>query len=430
MNKPYSRFAIVILCMFGTAHQGAFSQPTVLDRIVAVVGKECVLLSDLNAQVEFYVFNNRIDANTPGLQKQVLDAMINDKLILTKALEDTNITVTDDEVVNQLDALIAQRIQQAGSEQKLEEIYGMPISKMKREFRDEMRRQVYTQKLEQLKFGDLAISRREVEEFYTQYKDSLPRVPEELALCHIFKVPGVSDQARNAVKATAQAILDSIKAGGAFEDFARRFSQDPGSAVAGGDLGFARRGQFVKEFEEAVFGLQENQLANLIETQFGIHIIQLLERRGESVHARHILFKIQQDSAMSLRAIGFLKSLKDSLEHGADFSDLAKRYSDDKETGTLGGLLGSLTTDQFDKSLVHSVQNLKAGAISDPLEVDYGSSKGYHLVFVKKRIPEHTMNLADDWKRIEQLALAYKHNLEYQKWIKQLRDEIYWEARL
>ena len=139
MNKPYSRFAIVILCMFGTAHQGAFSQPTVLDRIVAVVGKECVLLSDLNAQVEFYVFNNRIDANTPGLQKQVLDAMINDKLILTKALEDTNITVTDDEVVNQLDALIAQRIQQAGSEQKLEEIYGMPISKMKREFRDEMR---------------------------------------------------------------------------------------------------------------------------------------------------------------------------------------------------------------------------------------------------------------------------------------------------
>ncbi|MGA2623179.1 MAG: peptidylprolyl isomerase [Bacteroidota bacterium] len=430
MNKPPSIFSIVVVCVMGMIPLPAFTQPVVLDRIVAVVANECVLLSDLNAQVEFYVFNNHVDPNTRGLQKQVLDAMINEKLILSKALEDTNITVTDDEVVNRLDALIARNVQQAGSEKKLEEIYGMPISKMKHEFRDETRKQIFAEKLDQLKFGDLQVSRREVEEFFVQYKDSLPRVPEELELYHIFKLPKPSDRAKSAVKAKAHAILDSIKAGSDFASFARRYSEDPGSAVAGGDLGFARRGQFVKEFEEAVFGLQENQLANLIETPFGIHIIQLLERRGESVHARHILFKIQQDSTMSARAIEFLKSLKDSIARGADFSDLAKRYSDDKETGPLGGLLGSLTVDQFDKSLIQTVQNLKAGDISDPVEVDYGTSKGYHIVYVKKRTPEHAMTLTGDWKRVEQLTLVYKRNTEYQKWIKQLRDEIFWETRL
>jgi len=428
MNKR--RFQLLALGILGLLSSTSFSQPKVLDRIVAVVGKDCLLLSDLNAQVEFYVFNNRLDANTPGLQKQVLDAMINEKLITARALEDTNISVSDDEVSNQLDALIAQRIQQAGSEKKLEEIYGMPMTKMKREFRDEMRKQIYAQKLQQLKFGDLQVSGPEVEEFYNHYKDSLPKVPDQLELYHIFKIPKVSDQAKSGVRAKAQSVLDSMKAGGDFADFARRYSQDPGSAAGGGDLGFARRGQFVKDFEEAVFGLKENQISNLVETPFGIHIIQLLERRGESVHARHILFKIQQDSSTVSGAVTFLKSLKDSIGYGASFSDLAKRHSDDKETGPVGGFLGNLTADQFDKSLLATVKDMKEGEISDPVEVDYGSTKGYHIVYLKKRTPAHAMNLTDDWKQLEQLALAYKHNAEYQKWVKQLREEIYWESRI
>ena len=406
------------------------AQPAVLDRIVAVVGKECVTLSDLNAQVESFVFSNHLDPETPGLQGQVLDAIINEKLVLIKAREDTNITVTDDEVVNQLDSRIADWVRRAGSEQKLEEIYGMPISKMKHEFRDEMRNQLYASKLQQTRFGDLQVSRREVEDFYAQYQDSLPRVLEELELYHIFKSPKVGDKAKNVVKEKAQLVLDSIKLGGDFALFARRYSEDPGSAVGGGDLGFARRGQFVKEFEEAVFSLQENQLSKLVETQFGIHIIQLLERRGESVHARHILFRIPQDSSGTSEAIDFLKSLKDSLRHGADFTDLARRYSDDKNTAPLGGLLGSLTVDQFDKSVVDAAKNVPAGETSDPVEVDYGTSKGYHILYVKKRIPEHSMSLANDWSRIEQLALVYKRNTEYQKWLKQLRGEIYWVSLL
>ena len=408
----------------------AAAQQKILDRIVAVVGKECVLLSDLNAQVEFYVFNNRLDPATPGLQQQVLEAMLNDKLVLSKALDDTTITVNDDEVNSQLDALIVKRIQEVGTEQKLEELYGMPVARMKREFRDDMKKRLISQNFQQKRFGEVSVSRREVEEFYQQYRDSLPRVPEEMEVYHIFRLPAVSGAAKGLVLAKAKAVLDSIRAGGDFADFARRYSEDPASGTRGGDLGFARRGQLVKEFEEAVFALKEQQLAGPLETVFGIHIVQLIERRGESVHARHILFKIPQDTATSGTTITFLRSLRDSAVRGASFSDLARRNSEDKETGPQGGYLGRASIDQFDKTLQRTVSGLKEGSISDPVEVPYGTSTGYHIVYVKKRIPEHVMNLNDDWKRLEQLSMTLKQNNQYQKWLKQLRQEVYWDIRL
>ena len=430
MNRILRQLLSLFILAFSAAGEHCHAQPVVLDRIAAVVGKEIILLSDVDAQVEFYVFNNRIDPNTPGLRQQVLDAMINEKLILSKALDDTTISVSDDEINNELDAAIAQRIQQIGSEKRLEELYGMPTSRMKREWRDEMRKQILTSKLWEIKKNAIAPSRRETEDFFGAYKDSLPKVPEEFELYHIFKIPQVGEATKNAVRQRARAILDSIRSGGDFGDFARRYSEDAGSASSGGDLGFARRGQFVKEFEEVVFSLKESQLGDVAETPFGFHIIQLLERRGESVHARHILFKVKQDTAGADSAVAFLKSLRDSAMQGSSFFELASRYSEDKESAPVGGLLGRFSVDQFDKSLRETVKDLKSGEISEPTEVAYGTSTGYHIVYVKRRIPEHATNLEDDWKRIEQFAAANKRNIEYQRWIAQLRSEIYWESRL
>jgi peptidyl-prolyl cis-trans isomerase SurA len=406
------------------------AQSTVVDRVIAVVGKEPILFSDLQAQMQFYIMNKSVDPNSPTLQQEVLDAMINDKLFLAKALEDTTITVSDDEVTNELDALLAQRVQQAGSEKRLEDIYGIPLSKMRREYRDEMRKQLYSRKLQQAKFGDITASRKDVEDFFTQYKDSLPRVPEELELYHIFKIPRVSDAAKNAIKDKARKILDSIKAGGDFADFAKRYSEDKGSGPGGGDLNFVRRGEFVKEFEEIVFSLKEKEITDPVETPFGIHIIQLLERRGEQVHTRHILFKIPEDSTSIQTTIDYLNSLKDSLKQGQSFYDLAKKYSDDKETAPVGGLIGKYPVTQLDESILATVKNMKEGEVSEPVQVAQGSAKGFHIIYLKRRIPEHTMNLADDWNRLEQLAINFKRTSEIQRWIKQLRDEIYWDVRL
>jgi peptidyl-prolyl cis-trans isomerase SurA len=255
-------------------------------------------------------------------------------------------------------------------------------------------------------------------------------VPEELELYHIVRIPKIGQASKQLVYAKAKSILDSIRAGGDFADFAKRYSEDKGTAADGGDLGSWHRGQFVKEFEEIVFTLKEKQISDIVETSRGYHIIQLMERQGDLVHARHILFRVGVDSTGVREAIAFLKTLKDSALAGANFSDLARRHSDDKESGPLGGLIGKYTVDQFDASVVSAVASLKTGEICDPVEVAVGTATGYHIIQVKQRIPGHAMNLQDDWKRIEQLATGYKRNAEYQKWLKDLRGQIYWDVRL
>ena len=407
----------------------AFVSAQVLDRIVAVVDDEPILESELNSQVQFFVFNNKLDPNTPGLKDQVLQSMISEKLIVAKAIEDS-ITVTDDEVQQQLDAVIQQRIQQVGSESKLEELYGMPLARIKREFRDEMRKNLLAERLRQQQFGSAQISRREVEEFFQTYKDSLGKVPEEVELAHIFIKPKPDETAKAGARNKAQGLLDSLKAGTSFSDLAKRHSDDPGSAAQGGDLGFVRRGQFVKEFETAVFSLTEQQLSGIVETEFGFHIIQLLERRGDAVHPRHILVKVERTKASDDAAIAFLDSLRTRALGGASFAELAKKYSDDKETALIGGNLGIAELEQLDKNFYPTVSVLHEGEISQPVRLTVGNSYGYHIVLLKKRTTAHTVTLTQDYQRVETIALNYKRTKDYQAWLEELKAKIYWQSRL
>ncbi|HMK38520.1 MAG TPA: SurA N-terminal domain-containing protein, partial [Bacteroidota bacterium] len=188
------------------------AQAQTLDRVVATVENDLILESELNAQVQFYALNNKVDPATPGLKAQVLQSMINEKLVIAKAIEDS-ITVTDDEVQQQMDAVIQQRVQQYGSEARLEEMYGMPLSRIKREFREDLRKNLLAQKLQQQHLGNTTVGRFEVEEFYRTYKDSLPRVPEECELSEIGMAPKADEQAKAATRAKLKAILDSVRAG-------------------------------------------------------------------------------------------------------------------------------------------------------------------------------------------------------------------------
>jgi peptidyl-prolyl cis-trans isomerase SurA len=404
------------------------AQQKTVDRIVAVVDNEIILESELTAQVDFFVFNNRLDPHTPDLKKQVLDGMIVDKLILAQAIVES-VVVSDAEVQQQLDDIIRQRAAQMGSEKKLEEMYGMSVAKIKIEFRNEVRKQLLSQRLQQMKFGKNNLSRSAVERFYTDFKDSLPTIPEEVELAHIYVVPKPSKEVKIKSKLIAQTILDSIKNGGDFADFAGRYSADGGSASSGGDLGFVRRGQFVKEFEEACFALKENEFAPIVETQFGLHIIQLLHRRGDEVNPRHILFPIGKAANDDSAAIAFLSSLQDSLAAGKTFAELARKYSEDKETAFTGGLLGTSPLAQIDEATRAILDTMKTGEVSAPLTVTAGGNSGFHILLLKNKTQEHQANLQDDWKRIEQLALNYKRSVEYKAWVEQLKKTIYWETR-
>ena len=402
---------------------------TAVDRIVAVVDKEIITEADLQERLTYIAIQNRMDPKTPGLRKQVLDGMIADKLVLAQAIIDS-VNVTDEEVTRMLDQQFQNFIRQAGSEQQLEKVYGKPIARMKREYKPEMRKQLLIQRVRQQREANIQITRREAEEFYESYKDSLPKVPEELDLSHIFIIPKPDSALEEQSRKKLNAIRDSIVAGGDFAGFARRYSQD-GSAPSGGDLGWAKRGVvFVPEFEEAVFALKEKEISPVVKTEFGFHLIQLLERRGESVHARHILFRTEKGPASDTAAVVRLREIRDRALKGESFAELARKYSEDEDTKSVGGDLGTVAVDQLEADFAPVVKDLKPGEICQPHRVSLKSSYGYQIVLLKKRTAPHAVNMNDDYRRIEQMALYMKRNRLNSEWIEELKKSIYWEPRI
>jgi peptidyl-prolyl cis-trans isomerase SurA len=401
---------------------------TVIDRIVAVVDKEIITESELRERTTLVAMQNRMDPSNPDLRKQILDGMIAEKLILAQAIIDS-VVVSDGEVTQTLEQQLQNLVRQAGSERRLEEYYGMPVSRIRREFRDDIKKQLLVQRVRQTREAGMSISRREVEEFFATYKDSLPAVPVQYQLSNIFMIPKPDSAVEQRQRTLLRAILDSIKAGGDFAAFARRHSQD-GTASSGGDLGWAKRGTFVPEFERVAFSLPEGGVSDIVQTEFGFHIIQLLERRGESVHARHILIRLEKGAASDSSTVDALRDLRKRTLAGESFTDLATKFSEDDETKALGGDLGTVTLDQLEPEFGRVVETLDEGQISDPHRVNLKNTYGFQIVFVRKRIPAHPMNLVDDYRRVEQFALFVKRNRKNAEWIEDLKKTIYWEIRL
>jgi peptidyl-prolyl cis-trans isomerase SurA len=407
-----------------------FSQQ-VLDKIIAVVDDEIILQSELDFQVNIFASQRQIDPKTPGLKEQILNSMIEDKLIYAQAGLDS-IVVSEDEVNQRIEYQINVFTQQYGSVANIEKIYGMSIDRIKRELRDDVRKSLMTQKMQEKKFGRVQASKREVDEFFELYKDSIGVIPEKVTIYHIFQNPKASEKLKKKFKDKAIALIDSIKAGKDFAELARKYSDDPGSASQGGDLGFVKKGVFYPEFEEAAFKLNVGQISGVVESPVGFHIIQLLERRGESINTRHILVKIKADESSDLQTIEFLTEVRDSIVKGlGSFSYFAKRYSEDKETAPFGGELGTFYMSQLDKSLLDAVGKLKEGDISYPKRLEYApGTYGYHIVWLKTRVPQHKADLTADYTEIKKLADENKKQKEYKKWIETIKQNIYWEVRI
>ena len=213
---------------------------------------------------------------------------------------------------------------------------------------------------------------------------------------------------------------------------AKKYSEDPGSAVQGGDLGFVKRGVFYPEFEAAAFTLEANQMSDIVESPVGYHIIQMLERRGESIKTRHILIKIKLDDQADLNTIGFLTDVRDSIVRKfGSFSDYAKKYSEDNDTAPFGGDLGTFFIGQIDKQLLDAVAKLKEGEIGFPRRIEYSEGNyGYHIVYLEKRMTQHLANLDIDYPEIKKLAEDYKKQKKYTEWIEKLKEKIYWDVRI
>jgi len=422
MKKTALLLALVMVCGSSVHAQ------TVIDKIVAVVGNEIITQSELDQRVAFYAYQNKLDPTSSGLRKQILDNMIAEKLILAQAIIDS-VEVTDDEVTQALDQQIQRLVHQFGSEKGVEDAYGKPISRIKREYRDDMRKQLLVQRIEQTRQGSIQVTANDVAEFYNTYKDSLVEVPETYTISHIYIVPKPDTAAEQEAYRKAKAVLDSIRAGGDFADFARRYSADA-TAANGGDLGWSKRGDFVPEFEEALFSLKPGQVSDVVKTQFGYHIIQLLERRGESVHARHILFKVEKSAASDSAVVQELRAIRDSVLAGKSFASMAEKYSEDEQSKPLGGDLGEVTAKDITPGFAEEIKDLKEGEISEPTKITVGNSYGYQIVLMRKRVPAHMPTLQGDYKQLERLALYLKQTRMNNEWIDELKKNIYLDVRL
>ena len=295
--KRFFILYIALVMGISLTRQVPAQQPVTVDGIVAVVGNEIILVSDLTTLLyQYSLQTNQNVFNDPQLmskmQNQLLKRMIDEKVLLIKAEEDT-ITADDERVEQTVDQQISGFLQQAGSQEALEKAYGMPLAKIKKEFRSQVANRMVIDQLRQKYFANVKVSRREVENFYKQYQDSLPQIDETVDISHILMKVAPSPESTQDAYAKISVIKDKVEAGEDFTALAEKYSEDPSAVVNKGDLGWVNRGDFVKEFEEAAFALEPGEVSDIVQTQFGFHIIKLIDKSGTKIHARHILIRLQ-----------------------------------------------------------------------------------------------------------------------------------------
>ncbi|MBK9248442.1 MAG: peptidylprolyl isomerase [Ignavibacteria bacterium] len=434
MNKfkfSLATYSVVMLILISVENVSAqLTEGQSIDRIVAIVGKEIILESDIQSNIALLVQQSKdINPNDAKVRQKVLDALINERLVITKAIEDS-VTASDEEITQQLDYTIQGLVQSYGSEKRIEELYGMSLAKIKRDYRDEIRKRILWEKIRQQKFGAIKVSAREVEEFFTQFRDSIPPIPPQAELAHIVKFVQASTSQKDETLKLAQKIRDSILRGADFVEFVKRYSGDGGSASAGGELGWVDKGKLVPEYEKAAYALVTGETSQPIETPFGYHLIQTIDKRKDAVQTRHILFKIGRSADDNERAKTELAALKVRIDKGEKFEDMAKKYSEEKETQGFGGLMGAIELSRIPAELKNVIEKLPDGGVSDPLPYMSDPTKpAYHLIQRKKFIPEHKPTLEQDSKKIEQIANVYKQNKEFDDWVQVLRTTVYWEIK-
>lgn len=400
-----------------------------IDRVVAIIGNEIVMSSEVDAQMaRLLQQDNSIDFNDEDKRKEVLDALVDEKLLIQKAEKDS-IQVSDQEIDQRWDQLLSMWKSQYGSLSRVEQLFGKTLSRIKLDFRDQIKNQILTQKLNFSKFGDLSVSSKEVEEFYNKYKDSLKYLPDQYEVSHIVVNVKVDNSAKDNAYKLAKSIRDSIINGVDFAQLALNNSEDQTTKNEGGELGWVKKGLLFPEFEKAAFSLTEGETSLPIETPFGYHIIQTLKKKTDQVNTRHILIKFSSANNNKEKVIDLLKQIKSDVENGnKSFEELAKEYSEDENTKGFGGLIGKVTLQELPSQVQALIKDMKEGDISEPLPFGNDPNKpAYHIFYFKKYYPQHKMNFEEDYDSIEVIAKNYKQRELVQEWISELRKELHWE---
>jgi peptidyl-prolyl cis-trans isomerase SurA len=408
------------------------AQPQSIDKIIAIVGDKAILLSEVESQA--MQMEQQATVKDSNLRCNVLEDIIIQKLLLNQAEKDS-VVVSDAQVDGELSKKIRYFVGQIGSIEKLEAYLGKSIVQIKDDFRERIRDQLVVQQMQGKIAGDVKVSPAEVRAYFESIPtDSIPFIESEIQVAQILKKPPINQAERERVRKELQDIRQKIVDGRSFASMAAFYSEDVVSAAKGGELGFVGRGDLVPEFEAAAFALKGKDISDIIETMYGFHIIQLIERRGETINVRHILIS-PKASANDLEFARIkLDSISEVIRLGRmSFEDAALKFSDDADTKNNGGLLinpGSGSTwfevSQMDQSLFFVVDKMKIGELSDPVPVRIGEKKeSYRIVSLKARTEPHRANLKQDYQRILLAAENEKKEKLVRDWIERKRQSFF-----
>jgi peptidyl-prolyl cis-trans isomerase SurA len=434
-NSHARRLAAVLAFLFiglASVAQEEGSTGFVVDKIIAKVDNYIVLKSELDRAYLDYVANGGQAGDQARCQ--FLALLIRNKLMMAKA-EIDSVVVSDDEV----DANTNRRMQMilsqyGGSAEELETKFGKSFEQIRLELRDQIREQMVVSEMERTIAKDITVTPAEVRRFFNRIpKDSLPFFSAEVEVAQIVKVAEVSAKQKEETKRQLIDLRNRLLAGEDFGTLAKKYSSDPSVTSNNGDMGWVGRGMMVPEFEAASFKLKPNEISMPVETDFGFHIIQLLERRGNEYHSRHILMSPTPSADDLEVAKKYLDSLRLAIMSDTiKFQKAAKEYSDDMETKVSGGFFTDnesgtrLSVDEIDPVVFFAIDSMKTGSISQPL--NYRTDQGkeaVRILYYKSRLAPHEASLKDDWSRIQSATLNQKKNTILIKWFNKARKDVF-----
>ncbi|AMQ00562.1 Peptidylprolyl isomerase [Pedobacter cryoconitis] len=411
------------------------SQTKSVDKVIAVLGSDVILLSELNQQYVMYLNSgNPVDEK---VKCYILQQMLVQHLLKQQANIDS-VMVDDKQVDDELDKRMRYQIQRAGGQDKLEEFLNRSVLQYKDELRPDVKDQLQANKMQGTITEKVSITPVEVRKYYDSYKkDSLPDIPAEYEVGEIVINPELTKSEKQRFFDKLDAIRLRVKSGEDFGFLAKTYSEDPGSAPEGGDLGFFDRTMMAKEFTAYAFKLKPGEISPVFETDFGFHVLQVVERRGEQVHARHILIRPQTTPQSLDRAKLHADSVYNNvIANKLSFSAAASLYSSNKESKYNGGMLlfadnvtartTFIPADKLDPKVFLVVDTMKVGEISRPVPFTAADGKeGYKIILLKSKIAPHKGNLEQDYAKFKEKAQQQKMDRVMSEWFEKRRKSTY-----
>jgi peptidyl-prolyl cis-trans isomerase SurA len=424
--KHITKIAIFTLLL------SSFAVAEVLDRVVAVVDNEIILFSELEGQLQLLAVQGAVtiksEADRDSLRNEILDKMIEDKVLLVQARRDTTIEVTNQEVDDALTRQIAGIKSQFPNEQAFQEqlrAEGLTLRELRDQYKDEVEKQLLKEKLLQNRLAQVKVSTGEVRQFYEDNLDSLPEKPAGVKLAHILISVNPGKETRDSLYNYASLIREKVLEGEDFSALAKNYSDDP-SGAEGGELGWFGRNEMVPEFEKAAFSLQPGDISEIVETQFGYHIIRGLGRREDKVRVSHILISLIPTERDLKAKRELADTIYAKIQNGGDFGEMASEFSDDEGSKNEGGKLGWYAANDLIPEFLDIIGDLEIGGISAPVATDFG----IHILKLEDKRPASPIDLEEDFKTMEEMARRDKTQKQIELWLEKVSSQIFIDKRL